>query len=85
VQPCLDCHDEIQSLEAQLKAAFSSRTLSDINARNAIALAVNSVKGSPDFGEDSVLYEAMGYKRKSDRRSGLTRRKNAVTPFKAAA
>ena len=34
------------------------------------------------FGEDSALYEAFGYVRKSSRRSGLTRRKKKeVTPM----
>ena len=33
------------------------------------------VAGNPDFGDDSPLYGAMGFKRKSDRASGLTRKK----------
>ena len=36
---------------------------------------VNAVRADPDEGEDSALYEAMGYTRKSDRKSGLTRKK----------
>jgi hypothetical protein len=37
---------------------------------------VNGVKGDPAFGEDSDLYETMGYVRKSERKSGLTRKKS---------
>ena len=43
-------------------------------------LMVNGVKGDPDFGEDSDLYEAMGYVRKSERKSGLTRKKKTPPP-----
>jgi uncharacterized protein YeeX (DUF496 family) len=31
------------------------------------------VKGDPNHGEDSPLYDALGYVRKSARKSGLTR------------
>ncbi len=38
-------------------------------------LVVNGVKGDPAYGEDSALYGAMGFVRKSERASGLTRKK----------
>ena len=41
---------------------------------------VNAVKGDPDEGEDGELYEAMGYVRKSERRSGLSRGKKTLVP-----
>ena len=41
-------------------------------------LVVNGVKGDLAYGEDSALYGAMGFVRKSERASGLTRKK--VTP-----
>ena len=34
----------------------------------------NGVRGDKDFGEDSALYGAMGFIRKSERSSGLTRK-----------
>lgn len=40
----------------------------------------NGVGGDPNYGDDSVLYGAMGFVRKSERRSGLTRKKNPKTP-----
>jgi len=46
---------------------------------------VNSIKGDPDEGADGTLYEACGYVRKSERKSGLSRlavlsrRANAAT------
>ena len=38
------------------------------------AMVVAGVVGDPNFGPDSSLYEAMGYTRKSERKSGLTRK-----------
>ena len=38
-------------------------------------MVVGSVIGTREFGSDSDLYEQMGYKRKSERKSGLTRKK----------
>lgn len=35
----------------------------------------NGVLADPDFGDDSALYEAFGYIRKSMRKSGLTRKR----------
>lgn len=35
---------------------------------------VKAVVADPEFGDDSALYEALGYVRKSMRKSGLTRK-----------
>ena len=43
-------------------------------------LVVNGVLADPSEGPDSSLYEAMGYTRKSERRSGLTRAKKTAGP-----
>lgn len=45
-----------------------------------IELVIAGVIADPDFGSDSALYEAMGYVRKSDRKSGLTRKKKTEEP-----
>jgi hypothetical protein len=34
--------------------------------------------GDPNYGDDSNLYEAMGYIRKSERASGLTKKAKAA-------
>jgi len=39
---------------------------------------VNGVLADPTEGPDSSLYEAMGYTRKSERKSGLTRGKKSA-------
>jgi hypothetical protein len=48
---------------------------------NAVTLdVVNSIKGDPNFGENSALYAALGYVRKDDRASGLKRNVAEPTP-----
>ena len=43
-----------------------------------VQLVVAGVIADPTEGANSALYEAMGYVRKSERKSGLTRKK--ITP-----
>ena len=75
VKPSFDARDTIAALEHQMTAAIDERDDADQETSRLSALVDNSVKGDPEFGEDSKLYEAMGYVRKSERRSGLTRKK----------
>ncbi len=44
------------------------------------ALVIAGVVGNPAYGPDSDLYGAMGYVRKSQRKSGLTQKSNVPTP-----
>jgi hypothetical protein len=39
---------------------------------------VKGVVGDPNYGDDSNLYEAMGYVRKSERASGLTKKSSTA-------
>jgi len=73
VKASLDARTSIRSLEGQLASAQNDRADADAESNRVIALVVHAVKGNPDHGEDSALYEAMGYVRKSERRSGLRR------------
>jgi hypothetical protein len=73
LQPSLDARTQIASLEQQLQAAINARADADRTSLATISLVVNAVRGDPEEGEDSALYEAMGYVRKSERRSGLRR------------
>ena len=84
VKPCADTRKTIEELEAQLTAAQNQRDSADEAALSAIKLVVNAVKGDPAEGDDGDLYENMGYKRASERSSGLTRGKSAVAAAKAA-
>ena len=65
---------EILALEKQLEGRKADRSLADDTVSELMDLVVNSVRGTPVFGPDSPLYRAMGYIRKSERRSGLTRK-----------
>lgn len=71
----LDLRADILKLEKQLEGKRTERDLADAAATRLLELVVNSVRGNPEFGSDSSLYRALGYVRRSERRSGLTRKK----------
>lgn len=66
---------EIADLEAQVKIKKTARDerykgLSDTSVK-----VRDGVEGHADFGPDHPIYEAMGFVRTSDRKSGLSRKK----------
>lgn len=63
---------EIADEEKQQQALRDSE---DVKSLAMIDKIVAGIIGHDDFGEDSALYEAFGYIRKSDYKSGLTRKK----------
>jgi len=79
VQPTFDTRSAIDKLNAQTTSALDARDTADGLTTQTNQLVVNAVKGDPAHGEDSDLYEAMGYVRKSARKSGLTRKSNATS------
>ncbi len=79
VQPSLDARTLIGTLDNQMTAALDERDLADVETMKQVALVVNAVKGDPAEGEDGELYDAMGYVRKSQRKSGKTN-KTKPTP-----
>jgi hypothetical protein len=66
--------EQITDLEDQLTDAIARRDDVDRESLRQAQLIVNGVVGDPAFGPDSPLYEAMGFVRKSNRKSGLTRK-----------
>jgi hypothetical protein len=74
VQPSQAARDTIAALEKQMTAALDAREAADATSLAKVQLVVNGVMGDPAYGPDSALYEAMGYVRKSERKSGLTRK-----------
>lgn len=84
-KPSLDSRAKITALETQLLAAQNQRDDADEAVLASIALIVNAVKGDPAEGDDGELYEALGYKRKSERKSGLRRGKGEKAPASIAA
>jgi hypothetical protein len=65
----------IDDLENQMTQAITERENADDAGLNAAKLVANGVRADPTEGEDSALYEAMGYTRASERKSGLHRTK----------
>ena len=80
VKASLDTREEIATLESQLGSELTNRDTADVTSLFTVNQVVNSIKGDPDHGEDSALYEALGYVRKSDRKSGLKRVKKLASP-----
>jgi hypothetical protein len=75
VKPSFDTRDELRALESQTQAKQIERDNADEESLRVAQLAVNGVIGDPEEGPDSDLYEAFGYTRKSQRKTGLTRKK----------
>jgi hypothetical protein len=65
----------IDDLEDQLTRAIRVREDSDVGFSLVADRIVSGVKADPTEGPDSPVLSAMGYVRKSERKSGLTRKK----------
>ena len=76
--------EKLMALEDEIKQEQANRETNDAVTVKFCDLIVKSVVADPEFGDDSALYEAMGYVRKSERKSGLTRKKNALKPKPAS-
>lgn len=72
LKPAFDVRQEQVQAENRLSEIINRREDLDDAAMAVVQLAVNGVIGNPAFGPDSPLYEAFGYTRKSERKSGLT-------------
>ena len=81
VKPSFDHRETIITSDAGASVARVKRNSADLETNDLADKVVNSVKGDPNFGEDSALYNAFGYVLKSERASGLTRRSTEVTPL----
>ena len=71
---------EIDDMEAALvlKKQFRDGLYDELNDDSVKILA--GLKGDPGFGDDHPLLEAMGFVRDSQKKSGLTRKKQAKPP-----
>lgn len=77
LKPCNDARDTLESLRLQTIAAVNGRDKADDAAYLAAQDIVKAVRADKtEGGDDGDLYEAMGFVRKSERKSGLSRRKN---------
>ena len=80
VKPSLDARDLIDKLNSQLIAAIDQRDKADKVTSDINQKVVKGVVGDAAYGDDSDLYDAMGYVRKSERQSGLSRKKSPPAP-----
>jgi hypothetical protein len=78
--PALEARRRINDLDNQRAQASTEREQADEVFNAKAQLVVNGVLADPDEGPDSALYEAFGYTRKSDRKSGLHRSRNNKPP-----
>jgi hypothetical protein len=69
--PCLKTRSDIADKEKDIAMLQNNRNDADVVANPIILGVVAGVRGDPNFGEDSDLYELMGYVRKSERATGL--------------
>ncbi len=72
----------IDEMEAQLKMKKTARDERYKKLNNNSNSVRDGVEGHSDFGPDHPIYEAMGFVRTSDRKSGLTRKKTEPEPAK---
>jgi len=80
INPSFTSRKELDDLDNQRTLLINTHTDADETSLAKTAAVVASVVADPAFGPDSSLYEAMGYKRKSERASGLTRGKKTGGP-----
>lgn len=83
LKPCTAARDLIESLKLQLASANNARDKADDAAYAAAQDIVKAVRADKtEGGDDGDLYEAMGFVRKSERKSGLSRKKTAAPAAK---
>jgi len=80
IAPSKNTRTQLAELDVQRTDVVNSRDDADEVSLAKTAMVVASVVGDPNFGPDSSLYEAMGYTRKSERKSGLTRKGGGTPP-----
>jgi hypothetical protein len=73
IAPSFTTRQQIDDLDNQRTHLINSRNDADDASLAKAAAVVAGVLADPAFGPDSSLYEAMGYTRKSERKSGLHR------------
>jgi hypothetical protein len=76
----LTTRQEIERLNIQLNSARTKRDIADVAARDLLEVVVSGVKGTPEFGANSVLYGLLGYVRRSERKTGKVRKKRPSPP-----
>lgn len=82
VGPARAARRRIDDLNDQITEALATREQADETFYTKAQLVTSGVLADPTEGPDSPLYAAFGYTRKSERKSGLTRKGTKQTPAK---
>ena len=82
VKPSLDARAKLATLDTQWQNTMAERATADPATLEALLRLANAVKAHPKFGDNSGMYTALGYIPRSQRSTGLTRRreKEAAKP-----
>jgi len=75
VGPSMDYRKQINDNGVARKSLLDKRDDADRITKLTNGLVVKAVVGDVNYGDNSDLYEAMGYVRKTERKSGLTKKK----------
>lgn len=73
IQVVTDMSTEIRNLDSLVVTKKASKRAADAVLRNLNKQVVNSVKSTPEYGEDAPLLRAFGHVITSERKSGLHR------------
>jgi hypothetical protein len=82
VNPIFVTRAEVAENENRVRISVAKRKDADVAALKLAQSIVHAVKADREEGEDSPLYAAMGYVRKSERSSGLKRPRTVTTEVK---
>jgi len=64
----------MESLKLDYRGKIAARQSMGLELRDIRLRIVHCIRGNEDFGEDSEFYRFLGFKTKSERKSGLTRK-----------
>jgi hypothetical protein len=80
--PSLTARRKIEEMDNQRAQKIAERDTADDGFNAKAQLVVAGVLADPTEGPDSALYAALGYTRKSERKTGLTRKRTEAAAKK---
>lgn len=80
IAPSFTARENLADIDAKRAKEINARDDADRHSLSKADMVVAGVIGDPAFGPNSSLYELLGYTRKSERKSGLTRKKESPQP-----
>ena len=79
VQPSLDARAQLVDNDEERAEIIINRDKVDVTSDTVNQQVVKAVVGDVKFGDDSAFYEKLGYVRKSQRKTGLSRKSKAAS------